>query len=30
MPLGAYASWACLVEAVEAMLCQFGKEHTIN
>lgn len=30
MPLEAYASWACLVEAVEAMLCQFGKEHTIN
>ena len=28
MPFLAYASWPCLVEAVEGMLRQFGKEHT--
>ncbi len=30
MPLGAYQSWSTLIEAVEAMIIQFGKEHTIN
>lgn len=30
MPLGAYRSWATLIEAVETMIRQFGKEHTIN
>lgn len=30
MPFLAYDSWACLVEAVDMMICQFGKERTIN
>jgi transposase len=30
MPFLAYDSWACLVEAVETMIRQFGKERTIN
>ena len=30
MPLWAYTSWSTLVDAVETMIIQFGKEHTIN